>query len=121
MIPRTASRCLSHSGHNVFPKFWVTLSKLLLCRVTAASLIQVRRSRSCAGVRTMQPTVRIPPLVRITLVAALKSGPQSRIINFIRRDADAPCRVLDDGQGVGLSPAGQVGAEEVACQDRVGR
>lgn len=54
-----------------------------LCRVAAASLIQVPRSRSRGGVRTMQSTVRIPPLVRITLVAAVKSGPQSRIISFI--------------------------------------
>jgi hypothetical protein len=28
MIPPAASRRLSHSEHNLFPKFWVTLSQL---------------------------------------------------------------------------------------------
>jgi hypothetical protein len=35
-------------------------------------------------------------------------------------DADAPAGVFDHGQDVGLGAAGQVGREEVACQDRPG-
>ena len=35
-------------------------------------------------------------------------------------DADAPGRVLDHGQDVGLGALEQIGCEEVAGQDRVG-
>jgi hypothetical protein len=35
-------------------------------------------------------------------------------------DADAPGRVLDHGQDVGLAAVEQVDGEEVACQDRLG-
>src|ERR1035441_9063958 len=35
-------------------------------------------------------------------------------------DADAPGRVLDHGQDAGLGAVEQVGAEEVACEDRLG-
>jgi hypothetical protein len=35
-------------------------------------------------------------------------------------DADAPAGVLDHGQDIGLGAVGQVGREEVACQDRLG-
>jgi hypothetical protein len=35
-------------------------------------------------------------------------------------DADAPCRVLDYGQDVGLGAVEQVGCEEVARQDGLG-
>jgi hypothetical protein len=36
------------------------------------------------------------------------------------QDTDAPGRMLDHGQDIGLGAIGQVGREEVACQDRLG-
>ena len=99
------------------------------------------------GVRTLQSTVRIPASARTASNAAVKFEPRSRIMNLIRsaclaevhqqvagllggpfpgrvqgdaEDADAPGRVLDHGQDVGLGAVEQVDGEEVAGQDRLG-
>ena len=53
-------------------------------------------------------------------VAGLLGGPFPRRVQGDAEDADAPGRVLDHGQDVGLAAAGQVDVEEVTCQDRLG-
>jgi hypothetical protein len=53
-------------------------------------------------------------------VASLLGGPLSGGMQGDSEDADPPGRVLDHGQDMGLGAAGQVGREEVACQDRLG-
>ena len=52
--------------------------------------------------------------------AGLLGGPLPGGIQGGPEDADAPGRVLDHGQDVGLGAAGQVDREEVARQDRLG-
>ena len=53
-------------------------------------------------------------------VAGLLGGPFPGGMQGDAEDADAPGRVLDHGQDVGLGAVEQVGREEVARQDRVG-
>jgi hypothetical protein len=53
-------------------------------------------------------------------VASLLGGPFSGGMKGDADDSDAPGRVLDYGQDVGLSAVGQVDGEEVARQDRLG-
>src|ERR1019366_10247244 len=53
-------------------------------------------------------------------VAGLLGGPRPGGIQGDAEDADAPGRVLEHGQDVSLSAAGQVDGEEVAGQDRLG-
>jgi hypothetical protein len=79
MIPPAASRRLSHSEHNLFPKFWVTLSQLLPMPRRGGIPIQRPAIAFMRGVRRMPSLVRIPPLVRIPLVAAVKSGPSREL------------------------------------------
>jgi hypothetical protein len=47
----------------------------------------------------------VPPLVRITLAAAVKSGPRSRIVNFIRPGCSPrhPMRLLSSCGGLGVA------------------
>ena len=95
----------------------------------------------------MHSTVRIPASARTASNAVVKFEPRSRIMNFHplclvaevhdqvagllggpvpgrmqpdAEDADAPRRVPDHSQDIGLGAAGQVNAEEVAGQDRLG-
>jgi hypothetical protein len=98
------------------------------------------------GVRTLQSTVRIPEPVRMASNAAVKfepiadheldpiclvaevhdqvacllGGPFPGQVQGDAEEADAPGRVLDHGQDVGLGAVEQVDAEEVAGQDRLG-
>jgi hypothetical protein len=53
-------------------------------------------------------------------VAGLLAGPFPSGVQRDAEDADAPRRVLDHGQDVGLGAVEQVDREEVACQDRLG-
>jgi hypothetical protein len=53
-------------------------------------------------------------------VAGLLGGPFAGGMEGDAEDADAPGRVLDYGQDVGLGAVEQVDREEVARQDRVG-
>jgi len=53
-------------------------------------------------------------------VAGLLRGPRSGGVQRDAEDADAPGRVLDDGQDVSPGAVEQVNREEVARQDRVG-
>ncbi|MGI8447350.1 MAG: hypothetical protein ACR2MP_09265 [Streptosporangiaceae bacterium] len=52
-------------------------------------------------------------------VAGLLGGPFPRGVEVDAEDADAPGRVLDYGQDVGLGAVEQVDREEVARQDRL--
>ena len=54
-------------------------------------------------------------------VAGLLGGPLPGGMGSDPEDADAPAGVLDHGQDVGLGAVEQVGREEVARQDRLGR
>jgi hypothetical protein len=53
-------------------------------------------------------------------VACLLGGPFAGWVQGDAQDADAPGRVLEHGEDVGLGAVDQVGREEVARQDRVG-
>ncbi len=53
-------------------------------------------------------------------VAGLLGGPFPGGMQGDPEDADAPGRVLDHGQDIGLGAVEQVGREEVAGQDRLG-
>ena len=53
-------------------------------------------------------------------VAGLLGGPFAGGMEGDAEDADAPGRVLDYGQDVGLGAVEQVDREEVARQDRLG-
>jgi hypothetical protein len=53
-------------------------------------------------------------------IARLLAGPLPCGMQRDAKDADAPRRVLDHGQDVGLGAVEQVDAEEVARQDRLG-
>jgi hypothetical protein len=53
-------------------------------------------------------------------VACLLRGPFPGRVQRDAEDADAPGRVLDHGQHIGLGAVEQVNREEVAGQDRVG-
>ena len=53
-------------------------------------------------------------------VAGLLGGPFAGGMEGAAEDSDAPGRVLDYGQGVGLGAVEQVDREEVACQDGFG-
>jgi len=53
-------------------------------------------------------------------VAGLLGGPLPGGVQRDAEDADAPGRVLDHGQDVGLGAVEQIDAEEVAGQDRLG-
>jgi hypothetical protein len=53
-------------------------------------------------------------------VAGLLDGPLPGGMQSDPEDADAPSRVLDYGQDIGLGAVEQVDHEEVARQDRLG-
>src|ERR1035441_2212523 len=62
---------------------------------------------------TRRPQAPIPP-------AGLLGGPLPGRVQGDAEDADAPGRVLDHGQDIGLGAVEQADAEEVACEDRLG-
>jgi hypothetical protein len=109
--------------------------------LASASPIQRSAIAFMRGVRTLHSTVRIPVSARTASNAAVKFEPRSRIMNLTRpacsprsmirlracwvvhapvgvqrdaEDADAPGRVPDHDQDVGLGAVEQAGAEEVA-------
>jgi hypothetical protein len=53
-------------------------------------------------------------------VAGLLGGPFPGGMEGDTENANAPGRVLDNGQDVGLGAVEQVDRKEVACQDRLG-
>ena len=65
------------------------------------------------GVRTLHSEVH-------EQVAGLLRSPFPARVQGDAEDADAPGRVLDNGQHVSLGAVEQVDREEVACQDRLG-